>query len=57
MMQQFIDELSSQKTYSNSRLIINDFPGVVVFAPHFLRGFFLPLRPFSPLVTPFLARS
>ena len=44
-MQQFIDELSSQKTYSNGIAVINDFPGVVVFAPHFLRGFF-------PFITP-----
>lgn len=53
IMQQFIDELSSQKTYSNSRLVINDFPGVVVFAPHFLRGFFLPPDPSPHLLLPF----
>ncbi|MCL1029496.1 hypothetical protein [Serratia silvae] len=44
-MQQFIDELSFQKTYSNSRLVINDFPGVVVFAPQSFVGLFSSPRP------------
>ncbi|HGM5489060.1 TPA: YnfU family zinc-binding protein [Serratia fonticola] len=55
-MQQFIDELSSQKTYSNSRLTINDFPGVVVFAPHFCGAFFPPPVP-SLMSYPFLAHG
>lgn len=55
-MQQFIDELSSQKTYSNSRLIINDFLVLLCLPLIFCGAFFFPLTRL-PLVTPFLARG